>query len=52
MILSNYLFLGLLLLLLLSFFTTSGFFPMSHLFPSGFQSIEASASVFTMNIQG
>ena len=34
------------------FFPASGFFPMSQLFASGGQSIEASASVLPMNIQG
>ena len=33
-------------------FRGSGAFPMSHLFASGGQSVGASASVFTMNIQG
>ena len=33
-------------------FPVSGSFPMSQLFPSGDQSIEASASVLPMNIQG
>ena len=33
-------------------FPASGSFPMSHLFTSGGQSIEASASVVPMNIQG
>ena len=51
---SNYLILGHPLLLLFLIFSSIRYFPMSWLFPSGGQSIgaSASASVFAMNIQG
>ena len=49
---SNYLILCLPLLFLPSIFPASGSFPVSQFFTSGSQSIEASASVLPMNIQG
>ena len=48
---SNHLILSRPLLFLPSIFPTSGSFPMSQLFPSGGQSIGASASVLPMDIQ-
>ena len=47
---SNYFILCLSLLLLPAIFPASGYFPLSQLFTSGDQSIEASASVLPMNI--